>query len=409
MLFLREVKKITFSISYILLVVVITMALFSQGALDFSNDKMEEPQINENYGTKNEENPEIIMPAALVSLAREFSINNYTTYPIGFIKNVKLDDKNQTKIAEIISNITGIDNITVDSKEIQELKVSVRNDISYEEFKDLMAQIDDILGGGSSYAVNTLISYGEVPLTYEKAVEQYNLTKSYDKITGGYARLFSDYASVMVMSILPVFLAVIMSLKDKKNKMADLIYTRKVSGARVVITRYLALVTAVMIPIIVLSYISNASAWKLYAGMQLDYLAPLKYDFGWITPSVMVCVALGMCLTELTNTPIAIAVQGLWWLVDINIGYKSVAASYSLFRLSPRHNAGELSFFRTQDFIDNFNNLVENRLLFVGLSIFIVAITIVIYETKRKGKLNGNYKIKKVITSIRNSKDKLEA
>ena len=81
MLFLRELKKVIFSVSYILFVTITVLALFSQGALDFSDSKVYEPAIGENYGTKNEELPEIIMPAALQSLYTEFLENNYKCYP----------------------------------------------------------------------------------------------------------------------------------------------------------------------------------------------------------------------------------------------------------------------------------------------------------------------------------------
>lgn len=451
MLFLREVKKTVVSISYVLFVCAVVLSLFSQGALDFSDSCISEPQIGGNYGTKQEEIPEIIMPAALEALFGEFCENNYQTYPSGIIKNVKLDESKKMEIAEIIAYITGEekeaifnaqtassnnsqDGFTMEfgsdiqvqgdtnsfvinsqndsslsTSDIQESNLTVRSDISYAEFKNQMQKVDDILGGGSNYAADSLIGFGTVPISYEEAVERYQLANDYDKITGGYARLFSDYATVMSMSILPVFLAVIMSMRDKRAKMADLIYTRKVSGGKVILTRYFALVISVMIPVIILSYISNASVWGRYHGMELDYLAPLKYDFGWIMPSAMIAIALGMCFTELTNSPIAVIVQGLWWILDVNLGYKTVAASYSLFRLAPRHNAGEMSYFRTKDFLNNFNHLLANRLLFVGLSMVLVAVTIIIYEMKRKGRLDGNHKWKRAISYIRNRKNQFKA
>lgn len=444
MLFWKELKKIIFGVPYFLFVVILVFLLRSQDVLDFSDSKIIEPEPNGNYGTKNEEIPEIIMPTALESLYAEFQKNNYKTYPIGFIKNVKLNDNKQMEIAKIISAITGVDvdqiytnsfhnngdmtldirgnadiqpdgngafiistenNLEEKNEKDKQINLTVRDDISYSEFKHLMQKVDDILGGGSSYASESLTSYGVVPLTYEEAVQRYELIKSHDKITGGYARLFSDYTVAMALSMLPVFLAVIMSIKDKRAKMSELIYIKKVSSVKIIFLRFLATITAVMLPVIILSYISNINVWSMYRGMELDYLAPLKYDFGWIMPSAMIIIAIGMCLTELTNTPIAIVVSGLWWFLDINMGIKSVTASYSLFRLVPRHNADIHSYFRIQDFVDNFPNLLVNRLLFVGLSILFVIVTIIIYEAKRKGKRNANNKIKEVFTSITSRKN----
>lgn len=435
MLFLRELKKVIFSISYVLFVIVTIAALYSQDALNFGGSKMDRPQPGGNYGTTQKEIPEIIMPAALKSLWGEFCENNYKTYPVGFIKNVKLNDREQREMAGILSEITGVDIETlmeagaempgtgnnefvigadgnmqmVQSPDRQELTLTVRSDMDYSEFRDLMQQADDILGGGSDYSAKSLTGFGAVPVSYEEAVQRYDLCLSRDKITGGYARLFSDYATAMVMSILPVFPAVLMCMKDRRAKMAEMIYTRKVSAAKVIVSRYLAVITAVMIPVVILSLVSNSSVWGMYGGAELDYLAPVKYDLGWILPSVMMAAALGMCLTELTNTPIAVAVQGFWWLMDVNAGIQSVSDSYALFRLAPRHNAGEMSCFRTQDYIDNFQRLVMNRLMFAGLALILVLITIVIYEANRKGKLNGNFKFKKALSDLGSRKNKSEA
>lgn len=402
MLFWREFKKTVAGLPYLLFVAVIVVALNSQGVLDFQNEVVTEPvqDASQNYGTKTAEIPEVIMPAALKVLYAEFLENKYKTYPIGFVKYVKLDGNNQRKIAQILSEISGVnaDELYAFSENTAlkentgendrlEPDLSVRKDISYAEFKSLMQAADDILGGGSDYASDALIHYGRVPVTYEEAVTRYELVKTLDQFTGGYARLFSDYAVAMALSILPVFPAVIMGMRDRRAKMSELVYIRKTSGAKLITVRYLAVLTAVMLPVFILSYLSNCSMWHMYPGMKLDYLAPLKYDLGWLMPSAMMVVALSMCLTELTNTPIAVAVCGLWWFIDTDLGMKSVTASYSLLRLAPRHNSGALSYFRVQDFADNFTRLAANRLLFAGVSILFVFVTIVIYEAKRKGKL----------------------
>lgn len=437
MLFLQEFKKIVFSISYVLFLIVVVFALNSQDVFHFSDGRISRPQPGGNYGTKQEEIPEIIMPAALEGLWGEFCQNHYVTYPIGLIKNVRLNEHEQAEIAEIISEITGVDketilgaqadmsdvgnnefvigmdgNMQIDSEGkivFSQDPLTVRSDMDYSEFRDLMQRVDDILGGGSDYSAKSLIGFGTVPVSYEEAVQRYDLCLSRDKITGGYARLFSDYAAAMVMSLLPVFPAVLMCMKDRQAKMAEIIYARKISSAKIIVFRYLAIMTAIMIPVIILSYVSNSSVWGIYDGAELDYFAPLKYDLGWIMPGIMIAAAVGMFLTELTNTPIALAVQGFWWLFDVNAGFRSVSDGYALFRLAPRHNAGEMSYFRTQDYIDNFSRLTANRLLFAGLSMILIAVTIVVYEAKRKGILYGRFNFKKAISGFRSRRNQSEA
>lgn len=451
MLFGKELKKIVWSIAYLLYIAVAVLGLYTQDVFRFGEDRITVPFPNGNYGTKNEEIPEIIMPAALQELLGEFSENNYRTYPIGFIKQVKLGDREQERVAQILSEITDTDameitaeysegnisvdpsgGITIDSAQMvpdgkggytismdgntgeegksdEGLSLTVREDLSYEEFKVLMQEVDDILGGGSSYAAQSLIRYGSVPLTYEEAVRRYEFAKDYDKVTGGYARLFSDYAGVVVLSILPVFLAVILCMRDRQARMSELLYTRQASSLKIVFARFLALITAEMLPVIVLSYVSNMSIWGEYPGMTLDYLAPFKYDFGWLMPTAMIVTAVGMFLTELTSTPIAVALCGLWWLVDVNLGFESLQDNYGLFRLAPRHNSGAMSYFRTEDFVGNLGRLAANRLLFTVLSILLVFLTVVVYEAKRKGKLHGYDKVKRALARLGARKKQSEA
>ena len=92
MLLLQEIKKIVKSIPYMIFVAAVVIGLFSQGVFRFQDDLLEEPQPGGSYGYKHEEIAEQIMPSALRDLLTEFSNNNYTTYPIGFIKHVKLSE-----------------------------------------------------------------------------------------------------------------------------------------------------------------------------------------------------------------------------------------------------------------------------------------------------------------------------
>lgn len=459
MLFWKELKKIMLSAVYLLYVAVTVLDLYSQDVLSFSGDRITEPRPDGYYGTKNEEIPEIIMPAALQELYGEFAENDYRTYPIGFIKHVRLNEEEQGRIAEILAEITGEDAAEIagmDATESPEwdlgegvLEISsgsagmetnqmqpdghggfvisvednaeeenmygkgqsltVREDISYTEFKTLMQEADDILGGGSGYAAESLIGYGNVPITYEEAVRRYELVRDRDRITGGYARLFSDYAVTIALSILPVFLAVMLCMKDRQAQMSELLYTRQTSGVKVVFTRFLALLAAEMLPVLILSYVSNMSVWGMYPGMKLDYLAPLKYDFGWLMPTAMIVTAAGMFLTELTDTPIAVAICGLWWLADVNQGLKSVQKDYALLRLAPRHNSGANSYFRTEDFLDNLSRLTANRLFFAAVSVLLVVMTVLVYEAKRKGKLYENHKIREIFVRVGTRKKQSEA
>lgn len=412
MLFWREIKKLAGSAVYILFVAVLIVELYSQGVFSFENERLEEPQPGQNYGVHSEEIPELVMPTAIAALYQEFAWNNYTTYPIGFYKKVKLNEKEKEEMAGILSELTGTSSDRFLSAQTEEGGALTDKDLEpqealgYEEFKKCMERADRLLGGGSNYAVDSLAGFGKVPVTYEEVRVEYQMVKDKDQFTGGYARLFSDYAGVMAMSILPVFLAVWLCLKDRRSKMSELVCSRSTSSFTVIVVRYAAILTMVMIPVIVLAYYSNMKVWNLYEGMQLDYLAPLKYALGWLLPSAMMSAAVGMFLTELTGTPAAIAVQCFWWFLDLNAGYKSVSSAYGLFRLAPRHNAGAQSRFRIQDFTTNFNRLMENRLLIAGLSLLLIILTVFVYEWKRRGIIGERFKIRSILTAVSNRKNK---
>ena len=398
MLLIKELKKVICSVSYLLFVAILFLGLYSQGVFHFGDRVVEEPRPGQNYGVRNEEMPEVIMPAALESLWQEYTQNVYTTYPIGFYKTVRLNDAEKEEMAQILARLTGLEKEKI--LEAGEDIPALKEGLSYTEFKECMDAADKLLGGGSDYALDALIGFGTEDITYEEAKVEYQLVRDKDRFTGGYARLFCDYAGVMVLSVLPVFLAVVLCLKDRRAKMMELIYSRSISSGKIIWVRYAAILAAVMLPVILLSYYSNMEVWGLYRGMKPDYLAALKYDLGWLLPTVMVTVSLGMFLTELTGTPIAAAVQCLWWFVDINAGYKSVQSSYALLRLTPRHNAGENSRFRITDFLENFNRLVQNRLLMAGLALLLVCLTVCVYEWRRRGIIGGRKKFRTVLADI---------
>lgn len=404
MLLGKEIKKAAISITFFVFIIALLAMPLSQDVLNFSNhDVITAPKQGEDYGIQQKEVPELIMPAAFNSLYNEFTANEYIAYPIGFYKNVKLNETDKEKMAEIISTLSGVpvNDLLTSANSIE---VTLSDDISYEEFKECMKQADDLIGGGSNYSENNLLNYSYVAITYEEAVTNYNLIVNEDKFTGAYARLFCDYVGI-ILSILPVFIAVAICLKDKQAKMNNLIYARKISSFKLILSRYFAVVISVMIPTVILAYISNSTVWGQYSGMILDYLAPLKYALGWLMPSVMIAAAIGMFFTELIRTPIAIAIQGLWWFIDLNAGVVRLRGVHTLFELTPRHN----SLGNTQIFLDEFHTLVTNRLIIAGAALLLVAATVIIYEQKRRGKFSGYREIKRHNTSLANRKSKSAA
>ena len=119
------------------------------------------------------------------------------------------------------------------------------------------------------------------------------------------------------------------------------------------------------------------------AGVSVDIFAFVKYTFGWLMPSVMITLSVGMFLTELTDTAVAVLVQGAWWFVSIFGGVNSLKGGMYGWNLAPRHNT-ELNW---KGYHDGFSQLAANRIFYAALSVALLAFTVFIYSQKRKGRL----------------------
>ena len=242
MIFLKECRKTLFSLTFLIYIIALIAFYITQFNPD-SKDKLSPPvQGLEDYGTVAEEVPEILMPAAAEGLLTEYLKGYYTAYPIGFCKKVKLSEKKKTQIAEIITEITGITKQELDSfsdfdeggmtmmpdgnggyipvvKEATMPEINIPDNMSYKHFRELMRKADKIIGGGSEYSDDNIISkFSRIPRTYDDALKDYNEVIEKDKITGAYARLFCDYMGIII-SILPVFAAASLTNSDRKSRM----------------------------------------------------------------------------------------------------------------------------------------------------------------------------------------------
>lgn len=102
----------------------------------------------------------------------------------------------------------------------------------------------------------------------------------------------------------------------------------------------------------------------------------------------MITASVGFFLTELTDGPIAILVQGLWWYISMFMGAESLVGTVG-YNIMPRFNTiGEHEVYKAI-----LPQLVKNRLFYSGMGILLIIATIVVYHYKRKGALNYYGKI----------------
>ena len=398
-LFMKECSQTAKSLTYWLLVIIMVLFFASQmGQMDM--EKAPEKGL-EDYGVKPSKDKNIIMSATLGMLAGEYAEGRYTTYPIGFVKSVTLGKEEEAKVGEILKEATGLDKEEIEEKidEFYENSGGIitsrpvlepLESLSYGRFEEIMQEVDDMLGGGSSYALDSLGDNGSEPKTYEDAVKEYEELVQKDGYTGGYARLFSDYM-VIILGILPVFLAVTRELRDRRANMQELIYVRRSSSMTIIASRYLSMVVMILIPVFALSIqpLASCVTYAKTAGISVDYLAFAKYIAGWMLPTVMVVTALGMLLTELTDTALAVLVQGAWWFVSIFMGAKTMDGGRYGWNLIPRHN----TILNYSGYQEGFSQLLTNRILYASLAVIAVSVTAWIYSQKRKGRMNIRGKI----------------
>ncbi|WP_315167845.1 ABC transporter permease [Metaclostridioides mangenotii] len=390
-LFFKECKEMLKSITYYIFVACIIIFFITQ--MGTFQGVTKPIQGKETYGYKYSQDESIMMKSTIDKLALELSSNSFPTYPIGFYKEVKLNDEEISAVYKIFKDITGIDKKQL----INEIKnsnstennvsfefIKVKNDVNFKEFSKNMDELDDILGGGSFYNSNRLSINSRVEKSYEDVLKEYKSLINDDKISRAYSRLFSDYMGI-VLAILPIFLAVTRVLKDKRTNANQVIFSKKCSSTVIIVSRYLAIISMIILPLILISIIPTLQS--IYSadsnGITADYFAFIRVIFGWLMPTVLFTVSMGFFLTELTNGPIAILVQGIWWFVSLFLGGFNLVGNVGM-NLIPRFNS-----FGDYDIYNKvFNELVINRVLYSIVGIALVVTTIFVYDIKRKGKFN---------------------
>ena len=399
-LFRKECAQTVKSLIYWLYVACLVLFFNSQlGNMHILAPPQEGQENYLDYGYKTDISEQEIMKTGAGSLVWSYYYDNYVTYPVGYAKSVSLDEEEKEEIGDIIYSLTGMKPEEIEARiasffethDIQttQYEVRLKKSLTYEEFLQHMDSVAEILGPGSGYTEEMLRANVRIPVDYKGAVENYRDLTEKEGLTGGYTRLFCDYMGV-ILGILPVFVTATRVLRDKRSRMQELIYVRRASSGTVMGSRYLALICMHMLPAVVLSVIPTINCIRAgIAGADLDYLAWMKYDLGWLLPMVMAVISVGILCTELTETALAVLIQTAWWFISLMTGGTSMYGGNYGWNLIPRHNT-ELNY---AGFAEGFRQLAVNRIIYAVLALAFLALTIFIYERKRKGHLRRDGKI----------------
>lgn len=394
MLFRLECKKILRSAAF-LIYCVISVLFFAtnyysdcKGGVDFSE------------GTKIVEDHDLIMHGALNSLMCEYASNKYVCYPFGYYKAVHLKENDQQKIEGYLKEMTGTDDRQFeellaygeqyyvgmsDTPEYSFRDLKMADGFSYDRFLEIMADTDDMLGGGSDYAPESLPAlFSKVAMNEDELKNEYKSFIEDDKVTGGLARLFCDYVGID-LAILPVFAAAWLTANDRKRRMHELVYTRDISSAKLVFTRYAALVSTMFVPVVLEMIVALVQAVAEYNGESLDMTAMFTLPTFWLLPNLLFTTAAGVLITEVFSAPAAIFVQVVIWFKATINGSRMLSGQIGRFDLVCRHNSPA----DRSVFLMNQDNFIFSRIFWTMISLVLVVLAVYAYDAKRGGRFNG--------------------
>ncbi len=400
MLIVKEWKKIVFSLMFVLYVAVTVAMYYTQLGGELHTPEPEPAPGMSDYGTEVKEDAAVIMPAETEELLREYLMGYYVTYPF-FYKEVKLKENDEARMAEILGELTGLSREELDGyTDFRDSGYDITSDengnpvytyrgavypeyemqpVTYEHFRELMGEVDGMLGGNSSYALKSLVNtFSRVPKTYETALAEYQTMMQPANLGKAYTRLYCDYMGI-ILAVIPVFAAAFLWMADKRAHMQALVYSRKISSVKLVCIRYFALVSVMMLPVVLTYLHMIVKVEGLYPGQSISWLPAIGLGLYWLLPYVLSVTAVAVFLSELIGPMFAIFVQCIWWFLSLQ--ESQLVGSITRWVLLLRHNrlGGEEIFAR------QFGDFLWNRGFYLVLSAVCLMLAVLVFDKKRGG------------------------
>lgn len=408
-MFISECKQLLKSFLFWGAVIFLSVFIIMQMPLETAKSKSLKPiEGQDYYGITYSKKDEDVIKATLAKLVQETDNEKYATYTMGIYKEVVISKQDRRKIVNLIESATDKtwENLVKEKEEYflscnltqqatdDEIKkaqcgyvVVPRGDFNYEKFESMMETVVDIIGEGSSYDKN---KYGtvEVLATYDEAIEEYNSICNNDKGTNALMRLFCDYAG-MILAFLPVFLGCMRWLKDEKADVYQVIQSKKASTTNIVLSRYFSQVVLMFFSVLVLAAVMEGVYIESVknAGISWDFGAFFKYVSIWILPQIMFIYAMAFFLSEWIGYIGAIIIQVGWGIISI-LGGSSLVGNFRMHLVLRWNIFGGYDAFAVEK-----NSLYINRGFYMIMAIFILTLTIIMYELHRsKGRRIGERK-----------------
>lgn len=388
-LFLKECRQILKSLIFYIYILVFVLMITSQMS---QMESIGAPKPGQDfYGTVKSEDKQQIMRQTLAKLFEETYHGSYATYPFGFIKRVKLNDAETSEMVREIETCTGKewDTLVIDYNNYftasesadygEEYTVSPKEGYTYQQFEALMEKACHIIGKGSSYEKQSYESMATELMDYDQAMAEYQDLCSKDRVTRAASRLFCDYAGI-VLALLPMFFGISRSLRDKRANVSEVIYSKSISGASILLSRFFANVFLIFLPVLITAFFIQMpyqfAAERL--GIVPDALAFLTGAAVWLLPEIMAVLALSFLITECTETIIAVFIQGAWAFLSI-FGVLTLKGDFGLKLIVRWNHLGGYS-----EFAEQAKDLYLNRGFYMLFAAVCIGLTVFVYEKKRK-------------------------
>ena len=372
-------------------------------------NSLSEPDKNHpTVGQWENENTQDKIDQCIGRLIIEYHNNHFIVYKYGLSYEKELVQEQLSKIDNIFFQITGmrmrdvdiyIGSVTEDTEALLVYKTivgynNIHVDMDYLSFCKAMDSVDEIIGGGSAYCEesrNAILTFGD----YEEELKEYNSIIKEDKISNAYARLFCDFA-VIDLSLIPIFLSVSRSLKDKNGYFENIVFIKRIKSRDIIFSRFIAIILLELVSVVLMSipYQINVIRMGVALNVSIDYFAFLKTIILWLLPSILIVNSIGFVVTEITQSRIAILLQMVWWFFDLNIGSDKMIGKFSL-HLMPRFNiVGRRDIYELY-----YNELLINRIVYSLVAFLLIFITVQVYEKRRTGcwKIGQSFKLLKRI------------
>lgn len=375
----KELNNIFKSITFYGLIFCIGFFFFSQcpppnkdSFKVLSPDEVEQLGIpvQAEYGSKKITDSKKEIRAVYMNLYRAYVEGKIYKERLMLNTKVKLNDNEKQDIKDAMESIASDDYI--DNNDDKLIKVS------YDEYLTIIEDLNKKLGGSTNFDLKHKDAWINEPKTYEDAANEIKEILEKDKLTNAVARVVADYMGITA-GFFPIFLSAFILVKDKRSKMEELICSRSISSNTYIISKYLALSAAILIPYILIATYFTIILYNIARinNYSIDVLAFYKYTIWWVTPTILFTVAIGMLISVIFNNGVvAIAIQFILWISFIMPLY----GNYSLNRFVIRFN--ELGMH--SEYIKWANAIMINRIFYIVLSMVLVLLTSYIWSWKRR-------------------------